>query len=99
MPDVAAVKAAVARAVDELRPALERTSLAIHADPELAYEERRAAERLAALAASCGATVRRATGGIETAFAADLPGAAAAPVIALCAEYDALPVIGHACGH
>ena len=99
MPDVAAVKAAVARAVDELRPALEQTSLAIHADPEVAYEERRAAERLATLAASCGATVRRAIGGVETAFAAELHGAAASPLIALCAEYDALPGIGHACGH
>lgn len=69
----------------------------IHADPELAYEERRAAERISALLERCGHRVERGLGGLETAFRTRIgpPG----PSVALLAEYDALPEIGHACGH
>src|SRR5438093_1096341 len=49
MPDVDGLKSAVSRAVDDLRPALERTSLALHADPELAYQEHHSADRLGPL--------------------------------------------------
>lgn len=68
-----------------------------HADPELAYEERRAADRVAALLERHGHTVERGVGGLETALRARIgpPG----PSVALLAEYDALPNIGHACGH
>lgn len=92
------LKSAVARAVDDLRPALEDAALALHADPELAYEEHRSSQRLTSLLSSCGITVQRPYGGLVTAFAAELRGAPG-PVVALCAEYDALPAIGHACGH
>lgn len=69
----------------------------IHADPELAYEERRAADRVAALLERHGHKVERGIGGLETALRARVgpPG----PSVALLAEYDALPNIGHACGH
>jgi len=69
----------------------------IHADPELAYEERRAADRICALLAKHGHQVERPLGGLETAFRARVgpPG----PAVTLLAEYDALPDIGHACGH
>ena len=69
----------------------------IHADPELAYEERRAAERIAALLERRGHRVERGLGGLETAFRARI--GPAGPSVALLAEYDALPEIGHACGH
>ena len=69
----------------------------IHADPELAYEERRAAERIAILLERRGHRVERGLGGLETAFRARV--GPAGPSIALLAEYDALPEIGHACGH
>ena len=69
----------------------------IHADPELAYEERRAVERIAALLERRGHTVERRFGGLETAFRARV--GPAGPSVALLAEYDALPEIGHACGH
>ena len=98
MPDLDGVKSAIARAVDALRPELERVALALHGEPELAYEEHRSAERLASLLSSCGLSVARPYSGIATSFLAELrrsPG----PVVALCAEYDALPAIGHACGH
>ncbi len=69
----------------------------IHADPELAYQERRAADRICALLARHGHVVERPLGGLETAFRARVgpPG----PAVTLLAEYDALPEIGHACGH
>ena len=69
----------------------------IHADPELAYKEHRAVERIAALLGRHGHTVERSVGGVDTAFRARVgpPG----PSVALLAEYDALPEIGHACGH
>src|ERR671936_425798 len=51
MPDLDGVKSAIARAVDALRPELERVALAMHGEPELAYEEHRSAERLVALLA------------------------------------------------
>jgi amidohydrolase len=76
---------------------LVRLSREIHADPELAYQERRAAARIAALLQRHGHEVQMGIGGLETAFRARVgpPG----PSIALLAEYDALAGVGHACGH
>lgn len=76
---------------------LVRLSREIHADPELAYQERRAAARIAALLERHGHEVQMGIGGLETAFRARVgpPG----PSIALIAEYDALAGVGHGCGH
>lgn len=76
---------------------LVRLSREIHADPELAYQERRAAARIAALLERHGHEVQMGIGGLETAFRARVgpPG----PSVALIAEYDALAGVGHACGH
>jgi amidohydrolase len=76
---------------------LVRLSREIHADPELAYQERRAAARIAALLARHGHQVQMGIGGLETAFRARVgpPG----PSVALIAEYDALAGVGHGCGH
>jgi len=73
-------------------------SRAIHADPELAYEEHRAMERIAALVERHGHSVERGIGGVETAFRARI-GPRSGPAVSLLAEYDALPTMGHACGH
>ncbi|WP_424215216.1 M20 family metallopeptidase [Streptomyces sp. BI20] len=72
-------------------------SHALHADPELAYQEHRAARRIADLAERAGFAVTRASHGLETAFEATA--GSGELVLAICAEYDALPGIGHACGH
>ncbi|MEV7406195.1 M20 family metallopeptidase [Streptomyces sp. NPDC091267] len=69
----------------------------LHAEPETAFEEHRSAAALADLAESAGFTVDRGVAGLPTAFSA-VKGAGEL-VIAFCAEYDALPGIGHACGH
>lgn len=69
----------------------------IHRQPELGYEEERAAAWLCDLLADNGFEVERGICNIPTAFRAR---AGSGPLhITICAEYDALPAIGHACGH
>ena len=95
--DLAAVKTRAGALVDARGEELDRLSLAIHARPELAYEERFASSALADYVEREGTPVARGAGGLETAFVADA--GSGAPVVAFCAEYDALPGVGHACGH
>jgi amidohydrolase len=93
-PDhVQAVSAAVDGAADDLVA----LSHAISADPELAYEEHRAAARCADLLEKHGFDVDRGAYGLPTAFAARA--GSRGPHVVVCAEYDALPGVGHACGH
>jgi amidohydrolase len=94
-----AVKPRVAAAVDRLADDLETLSHRIHANPELAFKEEKAHAWLAEFLTKHGATVERGVGGLPTAFRATIPGTGAGPTIAIMAEYDALPGIGHACGH
>ena len=70
----------------------------IHENPELAYKERHALSAIAALLEKAGHTVERGIGGLETAFRSRV-GPRGRPAIALLAEYDALPDVGHGCGH
>src|ERR1044072_6207664 len=72
-------------------------SHAIHAEPELAFAEHRSCAKTQALAADYGFEISPAPAGLETAFRADF--GSGPLVIGICAEYDALPGIGHACGH
>src|SRR5439155_14089079 len=92
-------KTRVAQAVDRLADDLERLSHRIHANPELAFKEEKAAAWLTEFLAGQGASVERGVGGLPTAFRATIPGRGPGPTIAILAEYDALPNIGHACGH
>ena len=96
--DVAALKRDVCAAVDARRELLLQLSRAIHAKPELAFEEREAATLLTSALREAGLEVTRGAYGLETDFAAEF-GPEGAPCVALLAEYDALPGIGHACGH
>lgn len=72
-------------------------SHAIHAEPELAFAEHRSCAKAQALVAERGFEVTKAAGGLDTAFRADY--GSGPLVVGICAEYDALPEIGHACGH
>jgi len=89
----------IAETLDRLGPELRSMSLAIHARPELAFEERFAAETLTAWLAGQGFDVERPYAGLETAFLARKPLGSPGPRVAFIAEYDALPGIGHGCGH
>ncbi|MFC9325702.1 amidohydrolase [Kitasatospora sp. NPDC057015] len=72
-------------------------SHSLHAEPEVAYEEYRSAAKIADLMESSGFAVRRGVCELPTAFTATA--GSGDLVIGICAEYDALPGIGHACGH
>jgi amidohydrolase len=72
-------------------------SHAIHAEPELAFAEHRSCAKTQTLVAERGFEITAAAGGLETAFRADFGSGPLA--VGVCAEYDALPGIGHACGH
>lgn len=86
-------------AVDAMLPQLAAINDWMYRNPEVGFAEHGAAERLAGFMAEEGFTVDRGVGGMETAFIATHQGTTARPAIAVFAEYDALPDIGHACGH
>lgn len=72
-------------------------SHAIHAQPELAFEEHEASALCAAALEQAGFNLERGACGLPTAFVASTGRGPLA--VAICAEYDALPDVGHACGH
>jgi amidohydrolase len=90
-------KAAVQRELDARLQALVDLSHTIHEHPELAFEEERAAAWVGEALAAGGFDVESGVCELPTALIAT---AGRGPmVVAVCAEYDALPGIGHACGH
>ncbi|MBV9991999.1 MAG: M20 family metallopeptidase [Alphaproteobacteria bacterium] len=93
-----ALKKDVASAIDAMRDELLSLSHAIHAEPELALQEFKAAARLTGAVESHGIGVQREAFGLKTAYAAEF-GADKGPTVAILSEYDALPGVGHACGH
>jgi amidohydrolase len=95
---MSAVKDAIVQAVDSLGNELEALSRQIHGHPELGFQETQACAWLAGFLAAKGLTVETGVGGVETAFRATIEGGDG-PTIAILCEYDALPGIGHACGH
>src|SRR5712692_9764170 len=92
-------KTKVAEAVDRLADELEKLSHQIHANPELCFKEEKASGWLTSFLEKQGARIERGVGGLPTAFRATIEGTGPGPTIAIMAEYDALPNIGHACGH
>jgi len=95
---MSAVKDLIGHAVDRLADDLETLSRRIHDNPELAYEEVKAARWLGDFLAGQGFTVERGVAGVDTAFRATVE-TGQGPTVAILCEYDALPAIGHACGH
>lgn len=87
----------ISAALERWQPKILRLSHAIHADPELSGEEFRAAKRAAVLLRAAGFSFDGAQPALPTAFSARYGNGEL--VVAVCVEYDALPAIGHACGH
>lgn len=83
--------------IEGLRDEAEELSLSIHSTPELNFEEHHAHDLLTGYLEKAGWVVQRAAYGMETAFRASA--GSGSPAIAIFCEYDALPGIGHACGH
>ena len=95
--DVESAKQQVCDRVDELADELIEASHQIHAHPELNFEETFAHGVLTDMLERHGLSPTRHAYGLETAF--DAQAGTSGPAIAVLCEYDALPVIGHACGH
>ena len=93
------LKQRVRSEVDARRDELAELADRIHATPEVAFEEREAAALLSRVLEENGFRVARQVAGLETAFAATAQSQEPGPTIAILAEYDALPGLGHACGH
>src|SRR5438309_2016942 len=92
-----AAKSAARRSIEQGLDRLVQLSHTIHQHPETAFEEDRAAAWTAERLTEGGFSVTTGTSGLPTAFSAE---AGSGPlVVAICAEYDALPGVGHACGH
>ncbi|KAJ6782205.1 hypothetical protein PWT90_03710 [Aphanocladium album] len=83
--------------ISQANAALRRANQALHDNPELCYEEYKAHDLLSAFLEDQGFSVTRKAWGLDTCFEASF-GSGGREVV-ICAEYDALPEIGHACGH
>jgi amidohydrolase len=95
--DAGAAKAAARQSAQDIHPSLVGLSRAIHHEPELCFEEVRAAQRIADMLDEAGFAVERGAYDLPTAVEAKV---GSGPLsIVICAEYDALPAVGHACGH
>lgn len=93
------VPADLRAAVRQRRPVLEQLSLELHGTPETQFEEHFAVEQLTGQLAAGGFELTKGVADLPTAFTATHRGQAAGPTIAVLLEYDALPRIGHGCGH
>jgi amidohydrolase len=88
---------AARQAIEDASPQLIELSHYVHAHPEMGYEEYLSAEAVAAAAENAGFRVERGIADLPTAFRAT-KGSGELNIV-FCAEYDALPDVGHACGH
>jgi amidohydrolase len=86
----------ICRAIDAYKDTVVALSRRIHRHPELKFEERFAAGLLAGAIADLGVETETGLGGLKTAFRSSI--GSRGPVVAILAEYDALPN-GHSCGH
>jgi amidohydrolase len=99
MTDLTAVQQRIEENLQREKSALLELSHRIHANPEIRFEEVKASGWLADELAARGFTVERGVAGLPTAFRAVKRGKPGGPTIAVLCEYDALPGLGHACGH
>ncbi len=101
MPATLELKNRAAAAVEAARPEILEISRLVHANPEPAFEEHRAAAWVATALSRAGYAVEHPAGRLATAVRGRLSGGkgSAGPRIGVLAEYDALPGLGHGCGH
>ncbi len=95
--DLTEAKQQIRAEIERLAPTLIEVSHSIHERPELNFEEHHAHEVLTGVISDAGLSVDRGAYNMPTAF--DARAGSSGPTIAVCCEYDALPGIGHGCGH
>ena len=89
----------IIKQIDELQDDFYRISTYIGNNPELGHEEYKACKVLTEELEKHGFSVEIGTCGLPTAFMAAYDSGKEGPVIGFMSEYDALPEVGHACGH
>ncbi|HVB65990.1 MAG TPA: M20/M25/M40 family metallo-hydrolase, partial [Nitrolancea sp.] len=99
MKNAVELKRMASDAVKRVAPELIELSDWMYAHPELGLQEFKAAERITALLERHGGVLERGIAGLPTAFRASMTPSATRPTVAIIAEYDALPEVGHGCGH
>jgi len=97
--DTQTLKEQTAARIDALEPMLWDVVMTLYHHPEIAFEEYQSSALLAARLRDHGFEVAHGVAGLDTAFVATQDGNAPGSHIAIIAEYDALPGLGHACGH
>ena len=85
--------------IDAMKGKIVEIAKYIHDNPEIGYEEHKACKLLTTELEHHGLIVTRGVAGLPTAFKAVLKGKSERPIVGILAEYDALPGLGHACGH
>jgi amidohydrolase len=95
---MALARSSLDASVDANAGRLSEIARKIHANPELSFREHKASGWLCDAARLDDVTLEEGTAGLATAFRARI-GSGTGPKVAILAEYDALPQIGHACGH
>ncbi len=95
--DIEGLKAQVSSQIDAHRHQLNELSLRIHSNPELGFQENKAVAWLTQYLEENGFSIERGICELPTAFRGSY--GKGKPAIAILAEYDALPKLGHACGH
>ena len=95
--DIEVKRQELVSAIDSLKPIVEDVARSLYEHPELGLEEVFASRKLTSILESHGFSVEKEVAGLPTAFMAKA--GKARPAIAFMAEYDALPGIGHGCGH
>ena len=92
-----ALKDRVGAIIETLTPTLVAVSREIHGNPELGFQEFKASALLCSELEARGLTAEMPAYGLGTAFVAEI--GREGPYVALISEFDALPDVGHACGH
>lgn len=92
-------RASIINRIDELEDELVALGETLHENPELAFQEFEAVRNITTLLEKHGFNIIMGTGMLKTAFKAEYIGKDEGPTVAFLAEYDALPQIGHGCGH
>jgi amidohydrolase len=99
MNNVANLKERAMAEIDARRDELIQIADTLHANPEIAFQEHQAAALLSRTLVENAFEVELGVAGLDTAFVATRQARSPVPTVAILAEYDALPGLGHACGH
>ncbi len=92
-------KESIINFIDSIKQKLADMALEIHENPEIPFQEHHSIKILTSFLAKNGFSVEKGLAGLSTSFRASSGNYTGDPTIALLAEYDALPELGHACGH